>query len=287
MMKRILAFLAALLLACGLAACDTADVPETSDIPARDNTGFSVDDVDISKLPTTFKGKDEWTPDDHFVLLGQDTAKDMAVYGLLQTKEGGAVEGDVGILVRDGQQLQLFKWSYYAMGVLQPYVMFDDLDGDGAVEIAISLHTGMAHTLNVLEKGEDGKYIRNQLHTTAVTDLIKKDVQIEAAAGKASVTWRVKGLEDKIFKAVDHYVFWNLPYDAEKTAFSENAEDKLGQQIHVYKRENGEGYELCYFVHYYVNNGSSDTLAQFDSLAADITYNADGTFTLSNYRFIS
>lgn len=286
-MKRIITLLLAVLLACSLVACDPADAPEVSNIPARDNTDFAVEDVDLSKLPTEFKGMDDWTPDDHFVLLAQDTDKDMAVYGLLYTKEGGGVEADVGVLLRDGAYLQLFKWSYYAYGALMPYIRFDDLDGDGAVEIAISLHTESVHTLNILEKGEDGVYFRRQLNTTRVGELIERDVEIIKAADNKSVTWRVKGLEDKVFKASDHYDFWNLPYDAEKTAFATDAEDMLGKQIHVYKREDSEGYELCYFLHYYVNNGTSNTLAQFDTLAADITYNADGTFALSNYRFIS
>ena len=66
-----------------------------------------------------------------------------------------------------------------------------------------------------------------------------------------------------------------------------DAESMLGKQIEVHKREDGNGYELYYYIFYYVNNGTSNSLAQYDTLAADISYAADGTFELSNYRFLS
>lgn len=286
-MKRVLTLLLTVLLVCSLAACNTADEPETSVIPARDNTDFSVDKVDISKLPTAFKDKDDWTPDDHFVLLGQDTEKDLAMYGLLQTKEGGIVEGDVGILLRDGEHLQLFKWSYYAMGALQPYVVFDDIDGDGATEIAISLHTEGVHTLNVLEKDEQGVWDRKQLTPTRIEEIIARDVTVTKAADNRRIVWSVKGLPDRTFVATDHYERFDLPYDADKTAFATDGQNMLGKQVEVHKREDGnDGYELYYYTFYYVNNGTTNSLAQFETLAADISYAADGTFELSNYRFL-
>lgn len=285
-MKRFVAILLAMLLACSLAACDPADTPEVSNIPARDNTDFSVEDVDLSKLPTAFKGMHDWTPEDHFVLLGQDTAKDLALYGLLKTKEGGAVEGDVGILLRDGEHLQLFKWSYFAESAMQPYVVFDDLDGDGATEIAISLHTAGVHTLNVLEKDAAGEWDRNQLTPTRIEEIIARDVDIAMADDRKTATWSVKGLEDKVFQATEYYTRYDLPYDAEKTVFAADAENMLGKQVEVHKCDDG-GYELYYYTFYYVNNGTSNSLSQFDTLAAKISYAADGTFELSDYRFLS
>ena len=279
MKKRIAVILAAVALC--LCGCAETQEPTAEVIPARDNSQFKIEDVKVADLPTEKKDMYSWTFEDRYVLIGESPENDIAMYGLLKTEEGGAVLGDIGVIFRDGEQLQFFKWKYFDTRSQICIFTCEDLDGDGDIEVALSLHTEGVHTIYVLEKGDDGVWTTHQLTKTRINELIAADTSWRMSEDRKSVTWTVAG-KDTTYTAAGYYEEWGLSYDPEKTAFKGAESNVLGTYVTIQHGETA-AYQICYLIGYDANNGTTDMQAALDTLYADVVYHADGTFTFENY----